>query len=102
MRSIAKLADYGFTYINQNFLRVDYSISANNSGTYKAWELMRTIANALFVVAFMVVIYSQITGRNSGGYSIKRILPRLIVAAIAVNISWYICVVFIEISNILG
>lgn len=102
MRSIAKLADYGFTYVNQSFLKIDYVIAANDSGTYKAWELMRTIANALFVVAFMVIIYSQITGRNSGGYNIKRILPRLIFAAIAVNISWYICVIIIDIINVLG
>jgi hypothetical protein len=102
MRSIARLADYGFTYINQNFLKIEYSIASNASGTYKAWELMRTVANALFVVAFMVVIYSQITGRNSGGYSIKRILPRLIVCAILVNISYYLCVALVDVSNITG
>lgn len=102
MRSIARMADYGFTYINQNFLRMDYALAANDSGTYKAWELMRTIANALFVVAFMALIYSQISGKTSGGYNIKRLLPRLIVAAIAVNISYYICVLVIDITNIIG
>jgi hypothetical protein len=102
MRSIAKLADYGFSYINQSFMRIDYNLAANDSGTYKAWDIMRLVANALFVVAFMVLIYSQISGRNSGGYNIKRLLPRLIVAAIAVNISYYICVLFIDFSNILG
>lgn len=102
MRSIARLADYGFSYINSNFLKIDYSIASNTSGTYKAWELMRTIANALFVVAFMILIYSQLTGRNSGGYNIKRLLPRLIIAAIAVNVSYYICVAVVDVSNILG
>jgi hypothetical protein len=102
MNSIAKIADYGFTYINQNFLRIDYSIASNTSGTYKAWEIMRNIANALFVVAFMVLVYTQLTGRAAGGYNIKRLLPRLIVAAIAVNISYYICVALIDITNIIG
>tara|TARA_B100001245_G_scaffold234308_1_gene219597 strand:+ start:2626 stop:4722 length:2097 start_codon:yes stop_codon:yes gene_type:complete len=102
MRSIAKLADYGFTYMNQNFLRIDYALAANDSGTYTAWEIMRTIANAAFVVAFMVLVYSQISGRGSGGYSIKRLLPRLIIAAIAVNISYFLCVFMIDISNIIG
>lgn len=102
MRSIAKLADYGFTYMNENFLRIDYALAANDSGTYKAWEMMRTIANAAFVVAFMILVYSQISGRGSGGYSIKRLIPRLIIAAIAVNISYFLCVLFIDISNILG
>ncbi len=102
MRSIARLADYGFAYINQAFLRIEYSITANDSGTYKAWELMRNIANGLFVVAFMVLIYSQLTGRGAGGYSIKRMLPRLILAAIAVNLSYFICVILIEVTNIVG
>ncbi len=102
MRSIAKLADYGWTYVNSNFLRVDSNISNTNSGTYKAWELMRSVANALFVVAFMILVYSQITGRNSGGYNIKRLLPRLIIAAIAVNLSYIICALLVEASNIVG
>ncbi len=102
MRSIAKLADYGFAYINDNFLRIDYALVDDQSGTYTAWEIMRTVANAAFVVAFMVLVYSQISGRGSGGYSIKRLLPRLIVAAIAVNISYFLCVILIDISNIMG
>lgn len=101
MLSIARLADYGWTYINQNFLRIDYSIAANNSGTYTAWRMMETIANALFVVAFMILVYSQLTGRG-GGYNIKRLLPRLILSAILVNVSYYLAVVLVDVSNIMG
>ncbi len=102
MRSIAKLADYGFAFINQNFLRIDYDVAANDSGIYVAWEVMRNIANVIFVLVFIVIIYSQITGRNAGGYTIKRLLPRLIIGAILVNISYHVCVVFIDLSNITG
>lgn len=102
MRSIAKLADYGFAFINQNFLRIEYNIQANDGGVYKAWELVRNVANALFVLAFMIIIYSQITGRGEGGYAIKRMLPKLIIAVIMVNISYYACAAAIDVSNILG
>jgi hypothetical protein len=102
MRTIAKLADYGFSFINENYLKIEYEISNTNSGVYTAWEVMRTIANVVFVLVFLVIIYSQITGRNAGGYNIKRMLPRLIIGAILVNVSYYICVVAIDISNILG
>lgn len=102
MRSIAKLADYGFAFINQNFLKIEYGISNSDSGVYKAWSLMLSIANILFVLAFMWIIYAQITGKNAGGYSIKRMLPRLIIAAILVNVSYFACVIAIEISNIVG
>ncbi len=102
MRSIAKLADYGFAFINQNFLKIEYGITNTQSGVYKAWEVMRTVANALFVVAFMVIVYAQVTGKSAGGYNIKRMLPRLIIAAILVNVSYYVCVIGIELSNIIG
>lgn len=101
MLSIAKLADYGFTYINTEFLKIDFSLSSNSSGTYKAWEIMRNIANGLFVVAFMILIYSQLTGR-AGSYSIKRLLPRLIICAILVNLSYFLCAILVEASNIVG
>ncbi|MDB5183928.1 MAG: rane protein of unknown function [Candidatus Saccharibacteria bacterium] len=101
MRSIARLADYGFTYINQNFLRIDYDIASSTSGTYKAWELMRNVANALFVVAFMVLVYSQLTGRG-GGYSMKRLVPKLLIVAIGVNVSYYVCVFLVDVTNIVG
>lgn len=102
MRSIARLADYGFAFINQNFLKIEYGISNSDSGVYKAWALMLSVANTLFVLAFMWIIYAQLTGKNAGGYSIKRMLPRLIIAAILVNVSYYACVIGIEISNAVG
>lgn len=102
MRTIAKLADYGFSFINENYLKIEYSITNTDSGAYTAWEVMRTIANAVFVLIFLFVIYSQITGRNAGGYSIKRLLPRLMLSAILVNVSYFICVIAIDLSNLLG
>lgn len=102
MRSIALLADYGFAFINQNFLRVEYDLTGGDSGVYKAWQMMLTLANIIFVIAFLWVIYTQISGRNSGGYSIKRMLPRLIIGAILVNLSYSVCVLAIDASNIGG
>ncbi|MBI3889819.1 type IV secretion system protein, partial [Candidatus Saccharibacteria bacterium] len=102
MRSIAKLADYGFAFINQNFLKIEYGISNTDSGVYKAWTLMLSIANILFVLAFMWIVYAQITGKSAGGYNIKRMLPRLIIAAILVNVSYFACVIAIEVSNAVG
>ena len=101
MRSIAKLADYGFAFINTNFLRLEYNIAGAGSGIFKSWQLMQTIANVLFVLALMVIAYAQITGKG-GTYSIKRLLPRLIIAAIAVNLSYFICTIAIEITGIFG
>lgn len=73
-----------------------------DSPTYATWSVMRNIANVAFVIAFMIIIYSQLTGAGINNYGIKKILPRLIAAAILVNISYIICQVAVDLSNILG
>lgn len=102
LRSAAKAGDYAFTFVAQSFLTVEPTLFNSQGGTIKAWSVARNIANAMFVFAFLVVIYSLITGRGVGNYNIKRMLPRFIVGAILVNISFYICQLMVDISNIAG
>jgi hypothetical protein len=84
------------------FLVVQPASSDDSSALYRAWTYMRSFANIAFVIAFLVIIYSQITSMGVSNYGIKRLLPRLIIAAILVNVSYYICAVAIDIFNILG
>lgn len=72
------------------------------NGLYTAWNAMRTIANIAFVIAFLIVIYTQLTGMGVTNYGMKKLIPRLIVAAILVNLSFYISAIAIDISNIIG
>lgn len=67
-----------------------------------AWRAFLSVANILLVVAFMVIIFSQSTSLGLSNYGIKRMLPRLVIAAILMNISFYICALAIDISNIVG
>ncbi len=76
--------------------------SKAGAGTHSAWSVFQGIANVAFVILFMVVIVSQVTGIGINNYGIKKILPKLIVVAILVNISWYICVIATDVSNIIG
>ena len=69
---------------------------------YSAWSLVNNISNAIFIIAFMVIIFSQVTGAGLSNYGIKRLLPRLILTAIFVNISYYVCVIAVDLSNIAG
>lgn len=63
---------------------------------------MRNIANGLFVVIFIYIIYGYLVGRAESNYSIKRLLPRLLIAAITLNLSYYIGVLMVDVSNIIG
>lgn len=102
MRSISRLADNGFTYINQSSLSIDYGLFNGSGKTFTAWEVMRNIANGLFVIVFLVIIYRYLAGSTGGTYNFKRLLPRLIIVGILMNLSFYIAVIFVDISNILG
>lgn len=69
---------------------------------YKYWEAFRQIANIMFIIAFMVVVYSYVTNLGLSNYSIKRMVPRIIAAALLINISFYVCSVLVDTSNIVG
>lgn len=72
------------------------------SGTYEAWTQFRDFANIVFIVLFLVVIFSQLTGVGIDNYGIKKIMPKLIVVAILINLSYVICMVLVDVSNIVG
>lgn len=73
-----------------------------DNSIYETWQKLRDIANTLLVIMFIVVIISQISNIGLSNYSIKRILPRFIIAAILINISYFAMQLVVDISNILG
>ncbi|MDB5180403.1 MAG: hypothetical protein JWO54_161 [Candidatus Saccharibacteria bacterium] len=76
--------------------------TGENEGVYLAWAVMRNVANIAFVIAFLIVIFSQLTGVGVSNYGVKKLLPRLVVAAILVNISFWVCAIAVDLSNIIG
>ena len=76
--------------------------SATYNGTFKIWQTMVSIANLLLVIGFLVVIFSQATSVGLSAYGIKKMLPRIIAAAILINLSYFICAIAIDISNVIG
>lgn len=101
MRALAKLNQAAWELIKA-LMVVDRNLFDDDSGTYEAWKMMRDFANLLFGVLFFFLIYSQITGVGAGSYGWKRMLPRLILAAILVNTSYFLCQIIVDFSNIVG
>lgn len=98
---LAKGMDWVFNIIS-GFLAVRPVQTGQDNALFRAWTYMRSFANVAFVVAFLTIIYSQLTSFGISNYGIKKLLPRLIIAAILVNISYYVCAIAVDISNILG
>lgn len=88
----------------QGLLVVDTEIveADSNNLSYNAWQVMRSFANVGFVIVFLIIIFSQISSIGISNYGIKKMLPRLVIAAILVNVSFIICQVAVDVSNILG
>ena len=74
----------------------------SESSPYAYWSRIRDYANVLFVIAFLAIIYSQLTGRGIDNYGIKRMLPKLIAGIILVNVSFYLCGLMVDLSNLIG
>ncbi len=73
-----------------------------DEGVMKGWGTFRDIANALFIILFLFVIFSQLTGVGIDNYGIKKILPKMVVAAILINLSYWVCLLLVDLSNIVG
>lgn len=100
MNFMANLNDEALEILSGAFLNIDPDLLGQD--TLGAWAKFRDVANVLFAILFLVIIYSQMTGAGLSNYGIKRMLPRLVVAAILINASFFICQIAVDISNIAG
>lgn len=92
-----------YSLMQQHFLNIKADeIFQQDKPAFKTWSSFRDIANVFFVIALSIIIFSQVSGVGISNYGIKKMLPKIIVFAILVNISWYISVIMIDISNIVG
>lgn len=98
---IAKAVDniYG---IIENFLVINPIIMQEDSPIKIVWSYCRDITNVIFIIFIIIVVYSQLTGLGISNYGIKKTLPRIIIAALLVNLSFIICSAAVDISNIIG
>ena len=82
---------------------LEWTLLADNSDSIRdVWQDFLNIANVVFVIAFLAMIYSMATSTGLSNYDIKKILPRLIIIAVAVNLSLYLCAALVDLSNIAG
>jgi len=63
------------------------------------WQLTRTLCNVFFVIAFFVILFLGLIGTYIDPYTIKKTLPRFVIAIIGVNLSLFICNELVVFSN---
>ncbi|MBR3180555.1 hypothetical protein IKF63_00550, partial [Candidatus Saccharibacteria bacterium] len=98
---LAKITDSLYDIIEQ-FLIISPLSATKDNPYHQVWSIFRDITNVVFVIFLLVVIYSQITGAGISNYGIKKALPKIVVSAVLINLSFIICTLLVDISNIAG
>ncbi len=98
---LARITD-GLYNIIESLLILKPLTTDSDSPYHQIWSIFRDITNVIFVIFFLVVIYSQVTGIGISNYGIKKLLPKIILSAILINLSYIICAALVDVSNVVG
>lgn len=75
----------------------------DNAGYKAAWNSFRILATGILVIAGLVMIASQALGLEIlDAYTIKKVLPRLLIAIIGITLSWPLTRYAVDFFNVLG
>lgn len=79
------------------------SSTGTTNGYKVAWNAFRLISVGVLFISGLVIVISQSLGLEIlDAYTIKKTLPRLLIAAIAINISWPLMEFIVTFFNILS
>lgn len=68
-----------------------------------AWSAIRILSTVILVGIALFMLLSQILNMDMvSAYTIKKVMPRLVIAVILMQLSWFICTSLIGIFNVLG
>ncbi len=67
----------------------------------KAWSFMRSLVNSALVIILILAAFANILNLNIDTYTIKKVLPAMIIGVILANFSLFICRMFIDLANVL-
>lgn len=91
-----------------NFLTESMTFNTKNffedtPGYRTAWNSFRLLGTGLLIVAGLIMLASQALGLEIfDAYTIKKVLPRLLIAIIGMSLSWPLLRYAIDLFNILG
>ncbi|HWT55612.1 MAG TPA: hypothetical protein VN031_01120 [Candidatus Microsaccharimonas sp.] len=94
-----------YDHIINPLLTVEPISTSNKTGSqiYSAWSNFRIYGDVFLFIALLVIVFGEsIGGGVIDAYSAKKILPRLLIAALLINISFYLVAIMVDIANIVG
>lgn len=74
-----------------------------NDNVKSAWVIFRNIASALLIIVMLVMVISTALGFSFvDAYTVKKMLPKLVAAAILIQLSWPLMSFAINVVNAIG
>lgn len=74
----------------------------SNKDLFNGWKNMRNLANVFLIPVFFLIIFAQALSLNIDAYTVKKMLPRLVAAAIFIQFSYFIVAILVDVTNVLG
>lgn len=100
---IADFCDFLFTGLIVPLLQTDRIVLEDSNPLYNAWSNFRIYGNIFLLLALIIIVFGQsIGGGLVDAYTAKKVLPRLLIATILINLSIYIVALLVDFTNILG
>ena len=100
-----KIGDFTMWFEKQLYtlLHINELPLAADGGVYQAWASIRTVATTVLVLVALVAIASQIFNFDFiSAYTIKKIIPKIVIATILIFTSYYLAAMGIAFVNALG
>ncbi|MGH7240778.1 MAG: hypothetical protein ACREGB_00600 [Candidatus Saccharimonadales bacterium] len=70
---------------------------------YNVWKNFRLYSDVFLFIAVLVIVFGEaIGGGLIDAYSAKKMLPRLLIATLLINLSFYLVAVVVDIANVVG
>lgn len=85
--------------------QLEFSVNKNDSQAElkAAWTIIKDIAAAVLVIVMLVMVISQAIGSGIfDAYTVRKLLPKMVAAAILMQLSWPLFVWIIDLFNYVG
>jgi hypothetical protein len=101
--SVSGVSKFIFQTLIQPLLVTDPISTDPTDARFRIWANFRIYGDIFLLLALIIVVFGQsIGGGIIDAYTAKKVLPRLLTAAILINLSIYIVSLLVDITNIVG
>jgi len=100
---LSGFTDWMFNNIIQPFLYTSPISTSANDPSFKVWSTFRIYGDIFLVFALLIIVFGEsIGGGLVDAYTARKALPRVLAAAILINLSVYIVALMVDVTNIAG